>query len=106
MKAMNSSIAKPHSNLDMACAVESVVSRLPQTLGMEFRWKIRSMLEKSRSSIPNMTNKEIKILQADKGNCTVVLDEFKYKEKLNNLLGSTIYELLPKDPTAKVERRV
>jgi hypothetical protein len=31
----------------MACVVESAVSELPQTLGMEFRWKIRSMLEKS-----------------------------------------------------------
>jgi hypothetical protein len=53
---------------------------------MEFRWKIRSMLEKSKSSTPNMTtkefkavkslrlNKDIRILQADMGNCTVVLD--------------------------------
>jgi hypothetical protein len=62
---------------------------------MEFRWKIRSMMEKSKSSRPNMTtkkfkavnplrlNKDIRILQADKGNCTVVFYESKYKEKLN-----------------------
>jgi hypothetical protein len=74
----------------MACAVESVVSKLPQTQGMEFRWKIRSMLGKYKSSRPNMTtkefravkplrlNKDIKIFQADKGNCTVVLDESEY----------------------------
>jgi hypothetical protein len=61
--------------------VESIVSKLPQTLGMEFRWKIRSMLEKS--SMPNMTkkelkaakslrlNKDIRILQANEGNCMV-----------------------------------
>jgi hypothetical protein len=30
----------------MACGVESVVSKLPRTPGIEFRWKIRSMLEK------------------------------------------------------------
>jgi hypothetical protein len=36
----------------------------------------------------------------------VVLDNSKYKEKLNNLLESGIYEPLPKDPTAKVERRI
>jgi hypothetical protein len=42
MKGMTFSVANPHSNLDMACAVESVVSKLPQTLGMEFRWKIRA----------------------------------------------------------------
>jgi hypothetical protein len=48
----------------MACAVESVVSKLPQTLGMEFRWKIRSILEKSRSSTPNMTKKELKAMKS------------------------------------------
>jgi hypothetical protein len=78
----------------MACAVESVVSKLPQIKGMEFRWKVRSMLEKSNSSRPNMTtkelkavkslrlNKDIRILRADKGNCTVVLDESEYKESV------------------------
>jgi hypothetical protein len=83
---------------------------------MEFRWKIRSMLEKS--SRPNMTtkklkavkslsfNKDISILQADKDNCTVVFDASKHKEKLNTLLGSGVYEPLPKDPTAKVERKI
>jgi hypothetical protein len=50
------------------------------------------MLEKSKSSRLNMSTKELKaikslrlnkdigILQADKSNCTVVFDEFKYKE--------------------------
>jgi hypothetical protein len=59
-------------------------SKLPQTLGMEFRWKIGPMLDKSKSSKPNITtmelkavkslklNKYIRILQADQGNCTVV----------------------------------
>jgi hypothetical protein len=35
------------SILDMAYAVETVVMKLPQALGMEFRWKIRFMVEKS-----------------------------------------------------------
>jgi hypothetical protein len=60
MKGLNFSIIYPHSNLDMACTVESVVSKLPQTLGMEFGWKIRSMLEKSKSTRPNVTTKELK----------------------------------------------
>jgi hypothetical protein len=50
------------------------------------------VLEKSKPSLLNMNkkelkavkylrlNKEIRILQADKGNCTVVLDESKYKD--------------------------
>jgi hypothetical protein len=40
MKGLNFSVTYPHPNLDMACAVESVVSKLPQPLGLEFRWKI------------------------------------------------------------------
>jgi hypothetical protein len=100
----------------MACAVDSVVSKLPQTLGMEFTWQIRFMLEKSKSSRPNMTTKELKavkflrlskdiwILQPDSGNYTVLLGESKYKDKLNTLLESGAYKSLPKDPTGKFER--
>jgi hypothetical protein len=36
-----------------------------------------------------MLNSDI-ILQADKGNCTMVLDESKYKDKLNTLLKSRV----------------
>jgi hypothetical protein len=53
-----------------------------------------------------MHNKDIRILQADKGNCMVVLDESKYKDKLITLLESTVNEPLPKDPTAKLRRKV
>jgi hypothetical protein len=35
----------------------------------------------------------------------VVLYESKYKDKLNTLLESGVYKPLPKDPTAKVERK-
>jgi hypothetical protein len=47
-------------------------------------------------------NQDIRILPADKGNCTVVLDE----SKIITMLESGVYEPLPKDPTAKVERKV
>jgi hypothetical protein len=50
--------------------------------------------------------KDIRIHQADTGNCTVVFDESKYKEKLNILLESGVYEPLPKGPTAKVGRKM
>jgi hypothetical protein len=49
--------------------------------------------------------KDIGILQADKGNYIVVLDESKYKDKLKPLL-SGVYEPFPKDPTAKAGRKV
>jgi hypothetical protein len=47
MRGFNFLTINPQSNLDMACAVESVVPKLPQALGMGFKWKFRSMLEKS-----------------------------------------------------------
>jgi hypothetical protein len=95
---LNYLVINPHSNLDIARAVESVVLKLPHTLGMEFMSKIRSVLEESKSFRPNMSkreleamrslrlNKDIRILHSDKGNCIVVLDESKYKDKLNTLL--------------------
>jgi hypothetical protein len=117
-KGLNFAVRKPHSNLDIACAVESVFPKLPRPLGLEFRWRIRSMLEKTRPPPTNIKkqeisaikslrlNKEIRILRADKGNCTVVLNESDYNNKLNSLLQSDIYEILPKDPTLRIERRI
>jgi hypothetical protein len=49
-------------------------------------------------------SKDIWILQADSGNCTVLLGGSKYKDKLNTLLESGVYKSLPKDSTGKVER--
>jgi hypothetical protein len=44
----------------MACTVESVVTKLPQAPGMEFKWKIRSMVDKSKSSRPDINKKQSK----------------------------------------------
>jgi hypothetical protein len=51
-------------------------------------------------------NKYIRIFQAENGNCTVVFDESRHKEKLNTSLESGVHESLPKDPTTKVERKI
>jgi hypothetical protein len=102
----------------MACAVKSFVSKHVKTVGMEFRWKISSILKKFKSSRSSMTTKELKavkslrhskvirIFQTDRGNCMVELDETKYKDKLSTLPEFEVYEHLPKDPTGKVERKV
>jgi hypothetical protein len=50
-------------------------------------------------------NMQIVILQAEKGNYTVVLDESEYKDKLNILIESGVHEPLPKYSEAKVERK-
>jgi hypothetical protein len=57
-KGLNFAIAVLHSNLDMACAVESVVSKLPALTAMEFRWKIQSMLEKTSLPVPDLSKRE------------------------------------------------
>jgi hypothetical protein len=51
-------------------------------------------------------DKDIRILQANKGNCSVVLDVYEYKVKLKTLLESRVYEPLLNDPTAKVEKKI
>jgi hypothetical protein len=93
---MNYSVSFPHSNLDLICAAESAASNLTPAVGMEFRWRIRAMLEKHRNSTINLTkmelkslkllkrNEDIMILRADKGNCTVVMDKSDYLEKMDN----------------------
>jgi hypothetical protein len=60
------------------------------------------MLDKSRPLASNVTkkkfmalksligNNEIRILQADKGNCSVVLNESTYREKISSLLESGV----------------
>jgi hypothetical protein len=47
VKVLNFLVVYLRSNLDMICAVESVVSRLPRTLDMEYKRAVRSTLEKS-----------------------------------------------------------
>jgi hypothetical protein len=116
-KGLNSGVTVPHSNLDFACATESVVSKLPSEINMKFKWRIRSATE-VKTFAPNITeaevtafrllklNKDIRILQANKENCTEVMDESTYKKMLSILLESEVYEPLPKDPTSKLQRRV
>ena len=51
-------------------------------------------------------NKTIQILQADKGNATVVLDALEYDAKVNELLDDrTSYDRFKKDPTRATERK-
>jgi hypothetical protein len=117
-RGLNFALATPQSNLDIACAVESIKTKLHPVLGMEFSWKIRSMLQKSKPITSNITreeytaikslklNKNIRILPADKGDCSIVLNETTYKDKLNTLLESGTYKILSSDPMVKIERKI
>jgi hypothetical protein len=50
-------------------------------------------------------NKEIRILQAGKGNYKAVLSESTCK-RLSSLLESGVYEHLQKDPMSQIERKL
>ena len=53
------------------------------------------------------SDKEIKIIQADKGNATVVLDSTEYDKKVQELLGDkTSYSILKDDHTRTTERKL
>jgi hypothetical protein len=114
---LNFTIVNPHFNLDIECAVESVIPKLPPISGMEFRWKVRSMWQKSKSPNCNISkkelkavkslgfNKDIRILSADKGKCSIVLDEIEYRNKINTLLKSGVYEPVQKTPQPRLREK-
>jgi hypothetical protein len=76
------------------------------------------MLEKSRPLTSNISRKEsmalktlkdfkeIRILQTDKGNCMLELNESIYREKISSQLVSGVYKTLHKDPTSQIERKI
>ncbi|KAM7312611.1 uncharacterized protein ISCGN_009516 [Ixodes scapularis] len=49
---------------------------------------------------------KIVLLPADKGNSTVVLDRDDYEKKVQDLLDTSAYKKLPKDPTSQVQARM
>jgi hypothetical protein len=107
VKGLNFLVIYPLSSLDMASVMESVVSQLPQTLRMEFR----SMLQNSQSSRTNKIKMELKVVGSLKLNRDIRILQTKAMAprcwmNLNTLLESGIYGVLPKDPTARVERKV
>jgi hypothetical protein len=65
-KGLNFTAAKPHSILDRAHAAKRAACKLLQMLNIQFRWKVRSTLEKS--SAKDMTSKEFKGIKSLKLN--------------------------------------
>jgi len=91
MKSLDFAVSYPGSNLNLTSFVESVVPKLSPS-----KLIISSSLDKLKSSsnlagrelksIESLKeNKDIRILQADKGNCIVVLDGTECKHTLNSL---------------------
>ncbi|KAJ4437230.1 hypothetical protein ANN_17365 [Periplaneta americana] len=117
-KELNFALSNPVTNLDLSCAAKAAASKLSDPQASEYRWRIRSMLEKSKPPKHNIspaehkalhdlkTNPNIKILPADKGNCTIVLNTTDYQEKISDFLQNETYTEIHKDPTTKVENKI
>ncbi|XP_054259833.1 uncharacterized protein LOC128984527 [Macrosteles quadrilineatus] len=98
--------------------IESAVSQLPESQGDQFRCEASILLKKIPTPKPNLSKEEtkavsvlgkdgtVKILPADKGNATVVLDTLTYEEKMLETLQSGQYTQLKKDPTETFERKI
>jgi hypothetical protein len=80
------------------------MAKFKPLLRTDFSWSVITCSERLRANV--LEPLAIRILQADKGNCSVMIDEIEYREKIDTLLKSGVYEALSKDPAAKIERKV
>ena len=75
-------------------------SLIPQVLDNLSRQEIEALKQLE-------IDKEISILKADKGNCTVIMNRKDYEKKLLQLLTDTkTYKHLTKDPTPALQRKM
>ena len=82
------------------------------------RATVATLIRKAKPPRPNLTrdeqhaintirsNKEVTILQADKGNKTVLLDTSDYEKKAGDILGQPPFKEVKKNPTSRNEKRV
>lgn len=104
--------------LEIIKSIESTLELLTPDLSEEYRWKIRGALEREINITPNITKQEleaikcleedstIKIMRADKGNKTVVMDSMDYNKKIESMLKTTDYKQLKNDLTKAVEKLI
>jgi hypothetical protein len=68
----NFAVTNRMSNLDMVYAAESPSSKFPPVLGMEFCWRIRCMLKKSKPFTSYIIRKESMTLRSLKDNKKII----------------------------------
>jgi hypothetical protein len=85
-------------------------------MGMDIFWWIQCMLEKSKPlktniikkefmELKSLKSKEVRILQPEKGKCTVVLNEITFKN-ISSLLESGVYGIICQVPLSQIESKV
>ena len=98
--------------------IEPVVYNFPEDSASNIRIEITDILRHGKLPRSNLNRKEhhaihslrqdksIHILKADKGNCTVVMDKTDYDQKINDLLNTSTYKKLNRDPTPSIEKKI
>lgn len=109
---------KKINKLDLVAAIEETAQKLPEEQRDEYRIRNKIIIEKRFKPKQNITQQEkqsihtlkhdntIKILPADKGNATVVIDIDTYNTKIDTLIQEGQYTKLNKDPTKSIERKI
>ncbi|GJQ78533.1 hypothetical protein Trydic_g11647 [Trypoxylus dichotomus] len=107
--------------LYMILAEEMAAGKIPPPEAAdEYHWRVRTAIEKAkpkqirqniskaeqRSLKELISDKNIKILQADKGNVTVIMDVGTYSIKIQEIMNAAKYKELKKDLTASVESKI
>jgi len=104
--------------VDIITATERACSNLSNSESAELRNKVADVLSKNKTPTrSNITreertalvglskDKDILVLPADKGRCTVVMDKTEYKSKCDTMLqDSNTYKKLKRDPTNKFKK--
>ena len=102
-------------------AIEKASPKLEQCTAQELRLEVKKILKKAQDaprSPSNITREEIKalhelkkdkeriILTADKGVALVVMDKADYISKSEEILNTSTYMKIPKDPTNRQKSRL
>ena len=116
---LNYSVAQrsiPYS--DIIIQTEALTRNMDENKAQDLKSRVKWCLKHSRTPKPNLTRQQIKAVQrlrqdttikiipADKGKATVVLDAAEYYRKMEELLKDSSYRRIKKDPTAKIVREL
>ncbi|XP_078357458.1 uncharacterized protein LOC144642366 [Oculina patagonica] len=103
---------------EIIASVESAVRQLNTEQADLVRRAVNSILQQAEPPEPNITKEmrdglkslkeddSIMILPADKGRASVVLDTDTYRTKMSTLIENGPYQLLNKDPTDRLTRKL
>ena len=107
----------PYTEYIVAC--ESASSKLPREEAQSLKAEITGMLKSAKTPKSNISkeervalkelskSKDLLIMGADKGRCTVVQSTADYESKVNTMLSDEhTYEKLKKDPTPVYKRKL